>query len=340
MKCYNLDGCAEKDAEDARRTASRLDIPFYVFDFEKEYKDRVVDYMIRGYRDGVTPNPDVMCNKEIKFGLFLENAVSMGADFIATGHYVCLRRNFQVPIFNFQKDSKFQIPNSKFSLWQAKDREKDQSYFLWGLTQEHLRHCLFPIGKYLKPEVREIARRAGLPTAEKKDSQGICFLGKFSLYDFLKESIPEKKGDILNEDGGKIGEHNGAWFYTIGQRHIGFGDHKKGAGAKDIEARYVAMKDIEKNALTMVRGGENPFLYGTEAVLQNLNFIRPIKKKEMKTVFVRVRYRGPLSPSSLDTLEGAPVSARVSFKRPQKIITPGKSAVIIQKRASSWAGEL
>src|SRR5580704_3854182 len=180
MRCYNLDGCAERDAEDARRVAEHIGIPFYVWDFEEEYKQRVVEYMIEGYRAGITPNPDVMCNKEIKFGLFLEKALAAGADFVATGHYVKIKKTLKGA-----------------GLFAARDTNKDQSYFLWTLTQKQLAHCLFPIGDYIKPEVRAIARRAGLPTAAKKDSQGICFLGNINLADFLKQSIPERRGALV-----------------------------------------------------------------------------------------------------------------------------------------------
>ncbi|MEK7062321.1 MAG: tRNA 2-thiouridine(34) synthase MnmA, partial [Patescibacteria group bacterium] len=192
MRCYNLDGCSERDAEDARRVAEKLNIPFYVWDFEEEYKKKVVEYMVKGYKKGITPNPDVMCNREIKFGLFLEKALSMRADYVATGHYVRIK-NYELGIRGGKKPL-FIIHNLLFI---AKDTNKDQSYFLWTLTQKQLKHCLFPIGEYLKSEVRKIAKKAGLLTAEKKDSQGICFLGKVSLDDFLKNYIPEKRGDVL-----------------------------------------------------------------------------------------------------------------------------------------------
>jgi len=216
MRSYNLDGCQERDARDARLVAQKIGIPFYVWNFEKEYKKKVVDYMIRGYRRGITPNPDVMCNKEIKFGLFLKKALALGADYVATGHYVRIK-NYELRI----KEAKTEKPLFiiRHSLFAAKDSNKDQSYFLWTLKQDQLRHCLFPIGDYLKPEVRAIARRAGLPTAEKKDSQGICFLGKVSLADFLRKRIRPKIGVVLDAQGRPLGEHDGSYFYTIGQRH-------------------------------------------------------------------------------------------------------------------------
>jgi len=177
MRCYNVDGCAERDAEDARRVAEHIGIPFYTFDFEEEYKKRVVEYMVEGYRAGITPNPDVMCNREIKFGLFLKRALVLGADYVATGHYVRLRRGLSMINDQFSKQCDVKIENSKienslkignWKLKIAKDTNKDQSYFLWTLAQGQLARCLFPIGDYLKAEVREIARKAELPTAEKK----------------------------------------------------------------------------------------------------------------------------------------------------------------------------
>jgi tRNA-specific 2-thiouridylase len=303
MRCYNIDGCAETDAEDARRVAEHIGIPFYVWDFEEAYKERVVEYMIEGYRSGITPNPDVMCNREIKFGLFLEKALVSGADFVATGHYVKISED------------------TLFSLHAANDHNKDQSYFLWTLTQKQLAHCLFPIGNYIKPEVREIARRAGLPTAEKKDSQGICFLGKFSLDDFLKQYIPEKRGALVMTTGEKIGEHSGAEFYTIGQRHIDadFAFPKTG-GASERKPMYVASKDAITNTVVVAEGSENPALYRTEVELAQMNFIGggTINSANMNSadfaplfVHARVRYRQPLSEATLS----------------QKFVAEGQSAV-------------
>jgi tRNA-specific 2-thiouridylase len=266
MRCYNLDGCAERDAEDARRVAEHIGIPFYVWDFEEEYKQKVVEYMVDGYRSVITPNPDVMCNKEIKFGLFLEKAIALGADFVATGHYVQIKKTLK-----------------GFGLFAAKDQNKDQSYFLWTLTQKQLAHCLFPIGGYLKPEVRRIAQKAGLPTAAKKDSQGICFLGDITIADFLKEYIPEKRGALVTTTGEKIGEHFGAEFYTIGQRHINaeFNFSKTG-GHVDRQAFYVASKDATTNTVFVAEGSNNEALYKKEIEITNINEINPILKLDKK----------------------------------------------------------
>ncbi len=332
------DGCAEKDAEDARRVAEKLGIPFYVWDFEEEYKKRVVEYMVDGYRRGLTPNPDVMCNKEIKFGLFLEKALSMGADYIATGHYVRIREN---------------------SLFEAKDKNKDQSYFLWTLTQKQLARCLFPIGDYLKSEVREIARKAGLPTADKKDSQGICFLGRVRLDEFLGKYIKPRTGQVrlAQSDGGYevVGEHRGAQFYTIGQRHIAMANRK--GQAVNSQPVYVAEKNVETNTIVVAEGSDNPALYRKEVELCDANFINPscfpIRANKRIRVMARVRYRQLLVPATLtyadETQTDAEKNPRKSahspcrsallvFEQGQKFVAPGQSAVLYSKKGQMLGG--
>jgi tRNA-specific 2-thiouridylase len=315
MKCYNIDGCAEADAEDARRVAEHIGIPFYVWDFEQEYKDRVVQYMIEGYRAGITPNPDVMCNREIKFGLFLDKALASGADYVATGHYVMIERS----------------PEGISKLFEANDPNKDQSYFLWTLTQKQLMHCLFPIGGHLKPEVREIARGAGLPTAEKKDSQGICFLGKFSLDDFLKQYIPEKRGALMTTAGEHIGHHSGSEFYTIGQRHIDadFAFPKTG-GMSERKPFYVASKDAATNTVVLAVGNDNPALYRSAVELAQVNFFSTALSDTMHSdrflpVHARVRYRQALSEAILSKLQNG--NYILKFSVPQKFVAEGQSAV-------------
>ncbi len=320
MRCYNLDGCAERDAEDARRVAEHIGIPFYVWDFEEEYKQRVVEYMIEGYRAGITPNPDVMCNREIKFGLFLEKALASGADFVATGHYVKIEKSA----------GSGKADGAVFKLFEASDPNKDQSYFLWMLGQRQLARCLFPIGGYKKPEVREIARRAGLPTAEKKDSQGICFLGKFSLDDFLRQYIPEHRGTLMTTAGEKIGEHSGAEFYTIGQRHIDadFAFPKTGSTGGTGATRkpfYVASKDAATNTVVLAEGSDDPALYRSELELTQINFISGMPPEEILSVRARVRYRQPLSDATLSKLENG--NYKLAFAAPQKFVAEGQSAV-------------
>ncbi len=317
MRSYNVDGCAERDAEDARRTAEHIGIPFYVWDFEKEYKQRVVQYMIDGYRDGITPNPDVMCNREIKFGLFLEKALAMGADFVATGHYVKIKKTGTGT-------------KARSALFAANDPNKDQSYFLWTLTQKQLAHCLFPIGGYEKPVVREIARKAGLPTAEKKDSQGICFLGQVSIEDFLKEYIPERRGAVITTGGVKVGEHRGAQFYTIGQRHIDADFTFPKTGPKSVGGMpfarkpfYVAAKDAVTNTVTVAEGADDPALYRGAVRLVQMNFISGTEYEG--AVMARVRYRQPLFKAVLAKSDDG--SFALSFAAPQKFVAEGQSAV-------------
>jgi tRNA-specific 2-thiouridylase len=352
MRCYNLDGCSERDAVDARRVTEKLKTPFFIWDFEEEYKKRVVDYMVKGYEAGITPNPDVMCNREIKFGLFLNKALEMGADYIASGHYIKIQNSK----FKVQNDnSKFKII---YNLLEAKDRNKDQTYFLWTLTQEQLKHCLFPIGDYLKSEVREMARKAGLPTAEKKDSQGICFLGKVTLDEFLANYIPEKRGIVLDVAGEKIGEHKGAHFYTIGQRHIKaeirnlslreisrretnhkFQTNSKSQiqNSKNRKPYYVAEKDIRANTLVVAEGSGNPALYKKEIELTDVNLVNSQWSiVNGRRVLARVRYRQPLAEARIYKLKAN--SYKLIFDAPQKFVASGQSAVFYDKRGEMLGG--
>lgn len=321
MRCYNVDGCADRDAEDARRAAEHIGIPFYTWDFEEEYKKKVVSYMVEGYRAGLTPNPDIACNREIKFGLFLERAKALGADYVATGHYVRLVRS-----------------GGNLFLHMAKDSNKDQSYFLWTLTQKDLVQCLFPIGDHVKPEVREIARRAGLPTADKKDSQGICFLGMVSIPDFLKKYIPEKKGAVVTTGGEKIGEHSGAHFYTVGQRHgLDLKAKNKAlglSGAQTTRAHYVSSKDVRANVVVVAEGGDHPSLFKTKIKLSGLSFAAPIHSKSVQ-VQARVRYRQPVSPAVL-VIAGK--RGELEFESPQKFVAEGQSAVFYDGEGNMLGG--
>jgi tRNA-specific 2-thiouridylase len=358
LRCWNESGCDVREAEDARRVAEQINIPFYVFDLEKEYRERVVDYMIEGYRNGITPNPDVMCNREIKFGLFLERALKMGADYVATGHYVKLRRTISRNQNSFVPATKLSSPSARHPtavgaklaglrdvpqnssaslsrLYIAADSNKDQSYFLWTLTQEQLKHCLFPLGGYLKEEVRRIARSMGLPTAEKKDSQGICFIGKVSLADFLARYIPEKKGVVLTTEGVKIGEHCGAQFYTIGQRHINIESEIPISNFQKVSRPYyVVDKNTSTNTLVIAEGEDNPALYRRKIRLADINFIRPLEIRNSKlgiSVYARVRYRQPLARAVLRDNE-------LTFDKPQKFVAPGQSAVFYSEKGEMLGG--
>jgi tRNA-uridine 2-sulfurtransferase len=350
MRCYNLDGCAERDAEDARRVAEHIGIPFYVWDFEEEYKRRVVDYMIEGYRAGITPNPDVMCNREIKFGLFLKKALAAGADFVATGHYVRkqgARSELQIAGKIKEKNSPFAPrPLPLAYLREAKDKNKDQSYFLWTLKQDDLKHCLFPIGDYMKREVRRLAKQAGLPTAMKKDSQGICFLGDVNVRDFLRQYIPRKLGALMTTAGERIGEHHGAAFYTIGERHINVNfKFPKTGGRADRQPFYVAEKNIKTNMVIVAEGSENPALYRKEIELANANFLSGSPLSALRSplvVFARVRYRELLSKARIQNPESRIQKRggklKLIFDTPQKFVAPGQSAVLYDKNGIMLGG--
>ncbi len=352
LRCWNRNGCSASDAEDARRVAKRLDIPFYVLDLEKEYKNKVVDYMVDGYARGITPNPDVMCNKEIKFGLFLKKALEMGADYIATGHYVRLRE-LSTKRKDFISSTRFARPatrslitrrssrynrgpcraaawvsdNKIFSLYTAKDTNKDQSYFLWTLTQKQLRHCLFPIGDYLKSEVRAIAKKAGLLTADKKDSQGLCFVGKVTLKEFLGERIPPRRGEILDTVGNVLGEHEGAQFYTVGQRH--------GLGLCGGKPRYVVSKNAFTNTIILAEGSDSPDLFKKEISLASINWTGGVPKLPFR-ILTRVRYRQP--PVMAVLMKIKTTSYKLIFDESQKFVAPGQSAVFYSQEGRMLGG--
>ena len=359
MICW--EGCENnQDKQDAMRVAAHLGIPFLVWDFRKEYREAVYDYMVREYMAGRTPNPDVMCNNRIKFGVFLEKALENGADYIATGHYVRLMRKSQITSIKSQTNSKSQInpksQNSKHErgmnnpslspfplrrgggegvgslngLFQAKDFNKDQSYFLWTLTQDKLKHCLFPIGDYLKNEIREIARKANLPVAEKKDSQGLCFVGKVDFGEFLRGAIPEQRGAVIDSAGKKIGEHDGAYFYTIGQRHgLAIGGQ--------TEPIYVAERNIFTNTLTIARGGADPILYKNEIEVSDLNWISGEAPGMPFECFARIRYRQPPQRCMVN-YQLSNVKCSVGFDDRQRAVAPGQSIVFYKENGEMLGG--
>ena len=230
----------EEDRLSAMRVCSELEIPFETLDLEEEYKKGVIDYMIDEYKNGRTPNPDVTCNKEVKFGAFLNWAKSRGADFVATGHYAQVSKS---------KTQNSKHEDEEYQLLRGADAGKDQSYFLWTLRQDQLKHILFPVGHLQKREVREIALKAGLSTAKKKDSQGLCFVGNVNMKDFLKHFMQESRGNVLNENGEVVGFHNGSVFLTLGERH-GFTITKK---SPNDTPYYVIKKDVAKNTVTVSR---------------------------------------------------------------------------------------
>jgi tRNA-specific 2-thiouridylase len=339
MKGWSLTGCAEEDARDARRVAGVLNIPFYVFDFEDEYKKSVVDYMVSGYAKGETPNPDVMCNREIKFGLFLKKALQLGADYIATGHYARLSTNNESNTNKRITNSKFvNSQQIRYSLMIAKDLNKDQSYFLWTLTQNQLKYCLFPIGNYMKQQIRAIASKCCLPTAEKPDSQGVCFVGEIDVAEFLKEKLGKNPGPIKTIDGRIIGTHDGAIFYTIGQRKgIGIKGSLPGEQGKIY---YVAAKDIDANTL-WVAEAENQKLFSKELFVKDVNWIFGYAPKLPLKCLVRIRYRQPLQKAELfeiSNLKSQISKLKIIFDSPQRAITPGQSAVFYAKSGEMLGG--
>lgn len=291
----------EQDIEDAHRVAKTLGIEFRVIDLIDSYRSRIVDYLIEGYRAGYTPNPDVWCNREMKFGVFLDYAKSQGFEMVATGHYARKRI----------------LGNGSPAILRGADPNKDQSYFLSLMTREQVARALFPTGEMLKPEVRETARRFQLPVSEKKDSQGICFLGQVKMSDFLRHYVPDSPGEIVDVDGRVLGEHRGLHLYTLGQR--------KGHGVaspREGMAYVVVGKDAAKNRLIV--GWDAPDsggLYARECVVGTLSWIGdPFESK--RPVEAQPRYRSKAEPALMEPLGGEKV--RLSFQRPQRAIAPGQ----------------
>jgi tRNA-specific 2-thiouridylase len=312
----------EEERRDAMRVAAFLDIPFLTFDLEEVYKKEVADYMIREYKEGRTPNPDVMCNKEVKFGAFLKKALSMGADFVATGHYatVASAKNFGGLLH--PSDGTFPAKNFLHKqLLKGADFDKDQSYFLWTLNQKQLSKIIFPIGHLKKTEVKKLAKEFGLPVALKKDSQGICFLGAIDLKEFLKHYIKEKRGKVVNEEGEEIGYHDGVVFHTLGERH-GFTITKK--SPKD-GPYYVVGKDIKQNILIVSQNKEN----SNSNILQNYkientNWISGAPKSE-KIYTAQIRYHGEFLQCKVKTSKSG--LAQIVFDKPVSVAS-GQSCVI------------
>lgn len=292
----------DKDRHDAMRAAAHLNIPFLVYDLEKEYKEEVVDYMIREYREGRTPNPDVMCNKHVKFGAYFKKALSSGADYIATGHYARIGEGN--------------------TLLAGTDKNKDQTYFLWTLTHKQLEHTLFPIGGLQKSEVRRLAKKFGLPNAERKESQGVCFLGKFDMKEFLSHYIPKERGSVVNSDGEVIGYHEGAFFYTLGQRH-GFIITKK---TPEDEPYYVVEKNSDANTITVSHKREKLEYSTREIHISDTSFILGEDLDFNKEYQARIRYRQPLQECTLKKETGGIL--KVIFKESQTSVAIGQSLVI------------
>jgi len=299
---------SEEDYKDVIAVAEQLEIPYYSVNFVKEYWDKVFTYFLNEYKRGRTPNPDVMCNKEIKFRAFLDYAMKIGADYVATGHYA--------RIIHEEKDG-----NIKSVMLRGVDDNKDQTYFLCQLNQEQLEKVLFPLGSYTKPQIREIAEKYNLKTAKKKDSTGICFIGERNFNEFLSKYLPAKKGNIVNTEGKILGRHNGLMYYTIGQRKgIGIGNTKEGTG----EPWFVVDKDLEKNELVVTQG-DNSVLYSKGLIATDFNFINKDEITFPLNCMVKYRYRQDDSKAVINKLNEN--EYEVIFDKPQKAVTLGQIVV-------------
>jgi len=289
----------EQDQRDVASVCETLGIPWESWNFEKEYSARVLAYFFREYQAGRTPNPDVLCNREIKFGVFLKRARAEGFDAVATGHYAQVRQG-----------------PTGYQLCAAVDRSKDQTYFLHTVGQTELSRVLFPIGHLLKSQVRTIAAEANLPVATKPDSQGICFIGQVNVTEFLKGKVQSVPGKIETEDGTIVGEHQGLAFYTIGQRH--------GLGVGGGVPYYVAKKDTRTNTLLVARGDKDPVLYASGLLATGATWIAGSSPADNFSCSARIRYRQPLEQCNVHVVQE---SLHVTFARPQRAITPGQAIV-------------
>ena len=292
-------GCCtgEDDWNDVKAICDKLDIPYYSVDFSRQYWQNVFTLFVEEYKKGRTPNPDVLCNREIKFGPFADFARQMGADFIATGHYCRIAHD-----------------GDRHYLLRAADENKDQTYFLNQVRQEQLADVMFPLGDMLKPDVRALAEKFGIPVAKKKDSTGICFIGERNFRQFLKQYIPM-------QDGKKVGTHSGVYFYTLGQRRgLGIGGSADGNG----ERWFVLDKDVENNRL-IVSQGEDDVLYKDALVTEGFNFITRPDERTFKCE-TRIKHRQPLQKATATILDGGDV--QVTFEEKQRAIAPGQYAAL------------
>lgn len=300
---------AAVDLADAQSVCDQLEIPLHSVNFAEQYMERVFNHFLNEYENGRTPNPDVLCNKEIKFNAFLKHALELGADFIATGHY-----------------ARVQTQDGKGELYKAKDREKDQTYFLHAVESQALAKTLFPIGDYLKPQVREFAKALNLATHAKKDSTGICFIGEKRFKAFLNEYMLTKPGDIQNTLGQVIGRHDGLMFYTLGQRQgLGIGGTRDG----NAEPWYVVDKDIATNSLIVAQGTHHPMLYAQGLVCGEIHWISNHQNELPLTCYAKTRYRQTEFPCVISPENDH--QHYVMFSSPQRAVTPGQYIVFYDK---------
>lgn len=295
---------ATEDYEDVIRVCNQLGIPYYAVNFEKQYWDKVFTYFLDEYKTGRTPNPDVICNKEIKFKAFLDHAMSLGADYVATGHYARVVRN-----------------DGKVHMLRGKDENKDQTYFLNQLTEEQLNKVLFPLGDMEKSKVRELAAGANLATASKKDSTGICFIGERNFKEFLGGYLPAQKGNMETIDGKVVGHHDGLMYYTIGQRRgLGIGG--------DGDPWFVIGKDMERNVLYVGQGFHHEMLYSDSIIASNVSWIFNENIPETFECTAKFRYRQPDNKVTIERLDDSKV--KVIFHEPIRAIAPGQAVVFYQ----------
>ncbi|MBU3735497.1 MAG: tRNA 2-thiouridine(34) synthase MnmA [Methylobacterium sp.] len=308
---------ARQDLIDAAAVADRIGIDIEAVNFSAEYKDKVFANFLAEYRAGRTPNPDILCNSEIKFRAFLDHALTLGADKIATGHYARVRE-----------------VDGLFQLLKAEDGSKDQSYFLYRLDQAQLARSLFPLGGLLKREVREIARRHGLSTSEKKDSTGICFIGERPFRAFLQRYMPAEPGDMRTPEGKVVGRHHGLMYYTLGQRQgLGIGGAREGDG----EPWYVAGKDLENNRLIVVQGHDHPLLLSERLHAGQMHWIAGHAPREHWVYAAKTRYRQADAPCTIDRLLDGQ-RCEISFAQPQWAVTPGQSVVVYESNVCLGGG--
>lgn len=292
---------ATEDFDDVVRVCNQLDIPYYSVNFEKQYWDKVFTYFLDEYKAGRTPNPDVMCNKEIKFKAFMDHAMSLGADYLATGHYAQVKEE-----------------DGRYYMLRGADDNKDQTYFLNQLSEEVLGKVMFPLGHLDKPEVREIAKKHDLVTAAKKDSTGICFIGERNFKEFLSEYLPAQPGEMQTMNGTVKGRHDGLMYYTLGQRQgLGIG----GAG----DPWFVVGKDLKKNLLYVEQGFANEKLYSDGLIATDINWIHPDQITDQFTCTAKFRYRQKDSSVTVTKMEDGKV--RVDFANMERAVTPGQAVV-------------
>jgi len=346
LNCSNF--CNPQDEEDARRVAYKIDIPFYSFDLTQEFNEKVIDYLIETYKKGMTPNPDVYCNQFIKFGIFFEKALNLDFDFIASGHYAKTSKIIKSKNNNFSlvEDLKkiSQFKNNETILTKSRDKNKDQTYFLWKVNKENLKRLIFPVGGLLKSEVKKIAKRNNLEVANKRESMGICFVGKVKLKEFLGKYIKSKEGKIIDSKGRILGTHPGYFYFTEGQRH--------GLNIKVGDGPYYVAYKIPEENLVVVAKENDPILFSKKIKIDEINILTlnifkkiytqnqekikkydnlykkiPINPKKSFIAYTRFRHRQPLVKAKIDLKNKI-----VEFEEPQKMISPGQAIVFYKNK--------